>query len=146
MAAPEQDAYPAESLRRMSRGYGVSLAFGVVSITFLGFCLSGLYFLRHGGDPMNALGAPGLTCFVSGFALLFVHRLILWKRTSPRLRNLVRDGFRCLFALLLLLSALAVLLVILQPAAPGFIIFFTVAAVLCQIGTVLWLFRYAGDL
>ena len=143
-----QDGDPAdwESMRRMSMGYGASFTLGIVALPFAGTVLGGLKLLRSGGNPIDALDGTGLICFILAYGPVFLIRLVLWKRSPPRLRAAVRTFLTIVECLVAAAGIIAMALVIGTPDAPGSLVWFALCGLFCSGMGLLWVFRYRDEL
>ena len=137
--------------RTPSAGYGWCMLFALPGTFFLFLALYGTYLQSIGRSPIDTMNWIGDVAFAGVFVLLFAMRLIFWSRSPPSLQAAVRTAFTALFGLTVLLSAVAVVYALLVTrrggphAQPVFIGCFTALAVLCQIGSVIWLLRYRRE-
>ena len=134
------------SMSRMSMGYGASLTIGLVSLPFLGIALGGIVLLARGGDPLDAINGSGLICFIAAYALLFLMRFILWKRSPPAVRNAVRMFLTLVLVSLFVATGYTLVRTVEQTEVPGWLLYVVALAALCQIGTVLWVVHYRREL
>ena len=142
--APEPDV-GYESMRRMTMGYGASFSLGMVALTFTAFALGGLRLFRAGGDPVDATEGVGAACFALFFGPLFLIRLVLWKRSPPRVRDAVRTFLVIVECVVAAASLLPIVLVFRTPDAPTFVVAFAWLAALCGGMGLLWVLRYRNE-
>ena len=138
----------AQSKLKPSSGYGFSLCAGAVGLPFMGIGLGGALIGQSGGDPVRAFDVDGMVMFLLAFAIGFAVRLIFWPPAPASLRWFVRSFVSAAFVLGGL-AALAGLVFSLQlPAAvPHKIVpvCFSILALLCQPGSLIWLTRYRKE-
>lgn len=129
---------------RPSAGYLLALGGGCLGLTFGSLPIGAVWEMSRGVDPYDAMSGPTTIVFAISYIPLFAVRLIFWPRSSPQLRALTRrllTGF-------LIVSFLEAIAAAVFPAVYGatsastIVILFAILAVLCQVGTVVWLVRY----
>ena len=134
---------PDESYRP-SAGYLLALLGGCLGLTFGSLPIGAVWEVSRGVDPYDALSGPTTVVFAVAYIPAFALRLIFWPRSSPQLRAFTRrllTGF-------LIVSFLEAIAAVVLPAVYGatsasiIVIPSAIIAVLCQIGTVIWLVRY----
>ena len=138
-------------LRRFSTGWGVTSALALVGLVFLSMTFGGTLQLRRGGDPFDALDSWGVPAFFVIWALMYLMRVIFWRRVPVRRQMQVRIFFVGLFMCELLAYAAGVWFLARTNAGPhpssnanGPVITIGIAGV-CQIATVVWLLRYRRE-
>jgi hypothetical protein len=124
----------------------------VLSVFFAPVSLLSIYDAFRFNDPLRALGLPSDIAFTSVFLVIFSCRLIFWPRSPLPLKNFVRAALTCLVAILLVLGPTALVLAIAVVHSRGpmsggaiFVGAFSTFAVLCQIGSVIWLVKYRRE-
>ena len=129
--------------RRPSAGYLLSLTVACTAIPSTAIALGAGWNAHHGVDPANAIGGVGAAALVLGYGLLFAMRLIFWPKASQAVQSLVRTIVSVVLAGSLLATAFA--LWSLTRNGGFLVVWFTVLAALCQIGTAVWLIRYRSE-
>jgi hypothetical protein len=131
-----------------SPGYLYTLGFAVLGFPCIAAGMSGALIARNADDPINALGNYTFATFIFMFLLLFAMRLIFWPLAPAPLRSSVRLLLSGLIALSIPLAVVALWLAFsgTQTVHHYFIpVYFSIIALLCQIGSVLWLIRYRHE-
>lgn len=136
------------SAGKQTSGYLLSLTIACAGIAFVGIGLDSGLIARAGGNPLDAMDGGGFAAFLLAFAILFSSRLIFWDRAAPGLRQIVRIAITSILVIGLFATLWSVVLVVL-PHHSGEVLglpsFFTGAAALCQIASVLWLLLYRQE-
>jgi hypothetical protein len=128
--------------------YQISLAVSVLGVPFLAIALGGLFDAARGGDPVDAVGAAGAPAFAAMFLIVFTTRLIFWDRTPRRLKVAVRLLITGIAGASVVLAGLAGVVLLTRWDALSdrfFLAWFTLLALLCQIGSVTWVLRYRQE-
>ncbi len=127
-------------------GYSLSLIVALVGLTFTVVSLFGVVYAWNGRDPVDAYGLPGEIAFACSFGMLFLTRLIFSDKRSPDLQGVVRTIISIVLATEVF-AALATTVLVFAGShmASSFLYYFVVIALLCQIGSVLWLVRYRSE-
>ena len=132
---------------RPSFGYLLSLAAALVGLVCMSTGLGGALIGRSGGDPIDALNSYTIVTFVGMYGLAFAMRLIFWRSAPAALRRAVRLLLIVVFVAAMPLSVTGLILSISMQATMhhGIAIYFSVIAVACQVGSLIWLFRYRHE-
>ncbi|MDE1150609.1 MAG: hypothetical protein PW843_29010 [Azospirillaceae bacterium] len=138
------DTQPAPAWRRPSPGYLFHFALAAVGITFLAIGLDGSLKLRAGADPMDAMDGAGLVAFLFSWLLVFGFRLIFWGKVPAPGQHLVRTVLIGIFAVEIVCAVAALALLFTGPGSV-LVTVFTLAGVLCQISTIVWLIRHRQE-
>lgn len=124
-------------------GYSLSLIVALVGFTFTVVSLFGILYSRNGRNPLDAYGLPGEIAFACSFGLLFLTRLIFSDKRSPDLQGVVRTIISIVLAVEVAAALVAATLIYSSAhVVSSFLYYFVVIALLCQLGSVLWLVRY----
>ena len=134
---------PDESYRP-SAGYLLALLGGCLGLTFGSLPIGAVWEVSRGVDPYDALSGPTTIVFATSYIPLFALRLIFWPRSSQRLRMFTRRLLTGFLIVSFLEAIAAVVLPVVYGAtsASTIVVLFAILAVLCQVGTVIWLVRY----
>ncbi|WP_186457559.1 hypothetical protein [Nitrospirillum amazonense] len=147
------DTTQIHSWRKPSPGYYASLGFALVGIVFGATAVGGSLDIRAQEDAFNAINGVGLPALIFVWFLLYAFRLIFWGRIPRHYQNLTRTVLSLIMCGEVLLTAYALFLVSTQPrgdivggeSSSIIILWFTILATLCQIGTIIWLVRYRKE-
>jgi hypothetical protein len=93
------------------------------------------------------MDVQGLMWMMASFAIAFATRLIFWPRAAASLRHGVRVLTSLIFLLGVPASVISLVIALTLPLAKhtSLPVYFSVLALLCQIGSVLWLVRYRQE-
>ena len=114
----------------------------------MGIGLGGALIGQAGGDPVRAFDVDGMVMFLLAFAVGFAIRLVFWPPAPAFLRWAVRNGVSAVFVVGGLAALAGLVLSLRLPAAvPHNVIpvCFSVLAMVCQPGSVIWLTRYRKE-
>ena len=131
-----------------SPGYLLSIAFACVGFDCLGISIGGGLIARAGGDPMRAMDVDGMVTFVLAYAIIFASRLIFFKGVGQPVRDAVRNVITITFCAEIVATVFSIWLAVFGPPstyALSLPVWFTTVAVLCQIGTLVWLLGYRAE-
>jgi len=132
--------------RKPSQGYAISLIFGAAGIFAMVVALSGVLYTRAGSNPADAIDGPGAVGFVYIWPLSFSAALIFSDGASPAWRHLLRAFLRINIVVSLVGTLTAgMLIAATHGRSLGIPTAFLVAAAICQISGLIWLFRYSGE-
>lgn len=146
-------AHQLANWRRPSTWHLFHLAMAIVGITALSIGLGGELRIRAGLNGTDALNHEGVAALVFALSLGYAFRLIFWGKVPPHDQALARNLLSLILCAEIVLAVVALYLRAtqgdVQPAdgAAGMVVatVFTVAGVLCQISTVIWLLRYRRE-
>ena len=131
------------NLRPVSVGYLITLALAMTGMVFVAIGLGGSLEARAGHDPLDAINVAGLPTFFFMWFLMYLFRLIFWKKVPERRQAQVRGFVTAVLSLEVLCASLAI--VLLTSTGGVTAIAFTILGALCQIATVTWLVRYRHE-
>lgn len=131
------------TLRPVTVGYLITFAFALVGLTFLGIGLGATLEARAGHDPLDGINAVGLPVFVFSWLLMYIFRLIFWRKVPEHRQAQARGFVTAILVSELIAAGVAVALL----ASSGGVVAaaFTGLGALCQIATVTWLVRYRRE-
>lgn len=131
------------TLRPVSVGYLVTFGFALVGLTFLGIGLGAILEARAGHDPMDGINAVGLPCLLFSWLLMYIFRLIFWRRVPEHRQAQARGFVTAVLVVEVVVTGLAIAL--LMSGADVVAVASTGVAAVCQIATVIWLVRYRKE-
>lgn len=131
------------SLRPVSVGYLINLGFALVGLALLGIGFGATLEARAGHDPLDGINAVGLPALIFSWLLMYVVRLIFWRRVPERGQAQARGFVISVLVLELVVAGAAITLL----TSSGGVVAaaFTCLGALCQIATVTWLIRYRKE-
>ena len=132
-------------MQNSTPGYLYSMAAALVGLPCIGTGLGGALIGRARGDPIDAMDSYTVAAFLFMFAVAFAMRLIFWPSAPAGMRRTVRLLITAIFAIEIPLALLAFVEAISLPHSTkhgAIAVTFSVFAVLCQVGSVMWLLMY----
>lgn len=126
----------------MSKGYAVTMGFGLVGIVFLTMFFGAGLLSARGADPMDVL--DGAAVWAVGLTAVFGYgsRLIFWSKSPPSLRAAVQAIVSIVMVAIVVATAVGgiqLLRGVVYPQWAGLTLGFTV---LSAISALIWLVRY----
>lgn len=133
--------------RKPTFGYLLSLCAGCVGLPLDAISLGAMDQARRGGDPTDAISGVGTAAVIVMFVLAFAMRLIFWPKATPIIRTITRASLVVGLGASILGAVTAVGWLAVGGGGRGGVarflaLWFATPAVLCQVGTVVWLVRY----
>jgi hypothetical protein len=140
-----QDEARPDAIQRPTMGYYLTLAAAMVGIVCLAVAIQGTRRILHGEDGLGAFNQAGVPALIVAWGLAYFARLAFASRGTAARRVAVVNVLRVLMALELVVAAVGSWFVVTSGAASGDLIGILLLGDVMQIGTLLWMLRYARD-
>jgi hypothetical protein len=136
---------PPNVIQRPTMGYYLTLAAAMVGMVSLAVAIQGTRRVLHGEDGLGAFNQAGVPALIVAWGLAYFARLAFASHGTSARRVAVVNVLRVVMAVEVAVAAVGSWFVLTSGAASGDLIGILVLGDVMQIGTLLWLLRYARE-
>ena len=140
-----RDQPQSDAIRRPTTAYYITLATAMIGIVCLAVAIQGTRRILHGQDALGAFNQSGVPALVVAWGLAYFARLAFASRSTSATRVTIVKGMRVLMTLELVVAAAGSWFVFASGVASSDVIGILLVGDVMQVGTLLWLLRYARE-
>lgn len=134
----------AAEVKRRTPGYHYTSVAAVLGLVAIAIAIDGTRLAAGGGRAMAAINTAGTVALVGGLIVMYVMRLAFVPSLSSGQRTAVTRLAQAIFMIELLAAVAGSFFVFASPAATSATRSFMIGGDLLQVGTLMWIFRYAN--